>query len=100
MTSPSRPRTSAATWRGDDVGAVVLARHHVGDPLDLGAGEDGAEKLDLARARLAVRSGDTEDRAVVFGDAVRAVGERLPLREVAVLVEDRRQFRNLGVERV
>jgi hypothetical protein len=57
--------------------------------------EDLLEEGELAAAGGGVAQGNAVDGAVVLDDDVRAVAAGLELREVAVLVEDRRELRDL-----
>ena len=72
--------------------------HEVRHPAHRGPGERVADEGELARAGLGEPVGDGEDGAVVLGDPPAAVGERLRLGQVAVLVEDGGQRGDLLVE--
>ena len=60
----------------------------VGDARDLGIGERGLEKIQLAGAGVTIAQGHAEDGAVVLGDDEGAVVARGEVGQVAVLVED------------
>ena len=83
----------------DLVGAVAVAGDHVLGALDDGVRQDGPDELELADAGLPVAPGDGRDRGVVLDDAVAVRPDRLGGRDVAVLVEDRGQLGDLGLQR-
>src|SRR6516164_2588615 len=69
MGRSSSPLTGRSSRTGTNpVSAVVLARRHMRDPVDLGVGHHLTQKTDFARAGLAVPEGDLEDGAVVLDD--------------------------------
>ncbi len=78
---------------------MAVAGDHVLGALDDGVRQDGPDELELADARLPVASGDGGDRAVVLDDAIAVRPDRLGGRDVAVLVEDRGQLDDLGLQR-
>ena len=86
--------------RDDPVRTAVLPAEHVRHALDRGIGKRLPQEVDLRQARNLRHLGEAEDRAVVLLQHVGAVVEALDRRQVAVLVEDRRDLAEPRVERL